>query len=1268
MPMGTRSTGQGPIAPPTDFAGRPLTTPFTPRPALPQQSGSSAGQGRWAGARSQLAYERGMMQGIGLMEQPNVPRAGLVQAMPTSSQITNTQTAPRADTTAQADALGLPSPNPLAVPAQSDVAPSVTVNRANAAPHIPPVTFTGYNLPSLVTAQYGKTGQNQNSDIADANGPKEAMRESRADLLQQLPPESRKEARRLTNAQLREKVRAEQQVELKNLVREITVNSPSEAESGVVKSVTDFEEKESIDVATRRGRFAGTGGEVRRDAVQEPGSEGRDAGAIPAGLGRQGGRPSEASGDIEPARRAGNAGDLHEVSARNGRQEKNGARATSVKIPNRDAEPVTYEIVEADEVQASHLPEYSFEKNPRYGLENERRYHDEPASQRKVLENAARLDSDFLLKDSVDANNGAPVVDQDGNVLGGNGRVMSTRQAYQTGGEAAEAYRTALRERAEELGMNPANVDAMRRPMLIRRLDKARSREERQALVTAMNDSFTDSKNARASGKTRGDRLSRSSMEMLSEGLKDAETLRQYFDEPKSADTVERLIRDGVIQSAERNAYVSGDGLLNPDGKRVVEEALRGRIARHYDALASLPADMVAKIDAIIPSVLIAEQVGSPWDITEHLRDAVDLMAEYKGSGAKEPGVFLKQVNMVTGKTPEERYSPSACQIFKLAQESKKADFAQRFRKYTAQAQCSSETNALPGSALSQPEAGERFLGITSDTKTSVKENDHADLNSRRSMERDSQGNTAQNKVGGTSLSFDGKQDRGVGNAGGRQAGTDVSAPRGERISGHTPSAAGVRSDTGVGEETPPVRQRAAGSEHGDRSRSDGEHGLDVQRDREEAVGKTAERSADQQIASGDAHLAEVRKALPNLYPGQQEDVVFAEKRFCNGQGVLFTNGTGTGKTGLALGVIARLAKAGRQEILIAVPADKIASDWITLGKALGVSISKLVDTKNPGKGISITTHANMAHNDALFSRQWDLLVIDEAHKLSSSQQGNATDLLQRLRGLALHPGGLFTRAEKTGRGPELSKEITTLREKEEKELTPKEKGRLDTLLAELRTWQNEVQSEVESAQGSNRANLTHADGKKPGVLLLSATPFAYEKSIDYAEGFLFDYPAVTSSGGYNQPSSYEQFMIDHFGYRMRYGKLTRPDAEVDSSLMQREFNSWLKKQGSLSSRSLDTPFDYDRRFILTKNAIGQKIDEGLDFLREHRERYSELLDWIEKRFDHLAKRYLLEAIKARESIGMIRENVQKGRKVVVFHQFNKGGGFNPFDVSGIES
>lgn len=77
--------------------------------------------------------------------------------------------------------------------------------------------------------------------------------------------------------------------------------------------------------------------------------------------------------------------------------------------------------------------------------------------------------------------------------------------------------------------------------------------------------------------------------------------------------------------------------------------------------------------------------------------------------------------------------------------------------------------------------------------------------------------------------------------------------------------------------------------------------------------------------------------------------------------------------------------------------------------------------------------------------------------------------------------------------------------------------------------------------------------------------------------------------------------MMQHFGYRMRYGKLTQPDAKVDSGLMQRQFNTWLKKKGSLSGRMLDVAADYDRRFILVDSAIGQRIDDALEWFESKR-------------------------------------------------------------------
>ena len=438
------------------------------------------------------------------------------------------------------------------------------------------------------------------------------------------------------------------------------------------------------------------------------GGEGSDhaGGLLQSNRGRHG-APVDLVGD---GGRGGDGGRAAQP-APEGREGERPRQPVAVKIPNRADEPAHYELLEADDVRASHLPSRGFQKNPAYGLENERRYHDEPGSRAKVMENAAKLDPAFLME-SVDANHGAPVIDHDNNVLGGNGRAMSIARAYESFPERGEQYREALKANADRLGIDPAQVDAMHSPMLVRRLERGMSREERQQLVTAMNDDFKDAKEKRASGKSRGERFGRRTLDMLSAGLKDAESLREYFDTPASVAVVERMMEDGVIQRSERNALFGADGLLNPDGKKVVEEALRGRIARSYEALAKLPADVVGKLDAVIPHILVAEGIGKPWNITEHVRDSVDLLVGFKGSGVKEPGTYLKQVNMLTGRAPVQEFSKQAIALFRMALDAKKGEYVKALESYLKNANLSPEAGNIPGVAKPQDKAFRDAFGI----------------------------------------------------------------------------------------------------------------------------------------------------------------------------------------------------------------------------------------------------------------------------------------------------------------------------------------------------------------------------------------------------------------------------------------------------------------------------------------------------------------------------------------------------------------------------
>lgn len=457
---------------------------------------------------------------------------------------------------------------------------------------------------------------------------------------------------------------------------------------------------------------------------------------------------------------------------------------------------------------------------------------------------------------------------------------------------------------------------------------------------------------------------------------------------------------------------------------------------------------------------------------------------------------------------------------------------------------------------------------------------------------------------------------------------------------------------------------------------------------------------AQQRAAEGIAiapGIENIRATLPYLLEGQQDDVLKAETRFAkeDGYGMLFTNGTGTGKTFTGLGIVKRWTRQGKGNVLIVVPDEKIAADWIDSGVPLGLSITALGNTKESGKGVTITTYANLGANDTLAARAWDGVVVDEAHMLMQSAHGEETLALSNLRALTLNPRGEYQRYVMLNR-----KDIDAMSDLSERidsndrirNLDDTMDAHRDALAAEnkkLAAQHAVIAERLRIAREKNREHVAANQGvKRPRVVALSATPFAYEKTVDWADGLLFDYEtdypeANRQSSRYNNPSPFQYFMMTHFGYHMKNGKLNEPDAKVDRGLLQRQFNTWLRKSGALSGRTLDVKPDYDRRFVLVESAVGNDIDRATEWLRERSKEayeasrrapvgkappdgYGMLREVISSEFDgplgHLTKRYFLEAIKAKEAIQHVREHMALGRKVVVFHDFKKGGAVNPFN------
>ena len=389
------------------------------------------------------------------------------------------------------------------------------------------------------------------------------------------------------------------------------------------------------------------------------------------------------------------------------------------------------------------------------------------------------------------------------------------------------------------------------------------------------------------------------------------------------------------------------------------------------------------------------------------------------------------------------------------------------------------------------------------------------------------------------------------------------------------------------------------------------------------------------------------------LTPEQQGDVEFIDARLNqNGHpGVLLTNGTGTGKTFSGLGAVKQALDRGAKHILVVAPSDKVGSDWKNTAQEFFniQDAAQLVDTKDNGgtNRLVMTTYANLGQNANLVNRPWDLIVADEAHYLSQNKEGKDTNALDTFRALTFHKNGIFRRAEMLEpEAAEISKQIRKLPFRER--------------MSPIRTAQMEQADRALSAARERVKSQMPAREARPKAILLSATPFAWHFSLDYAEGYLFDHGPEPTSRAYNTPSARDAFYITNFGYRMRTGKLTQPDAAAATAtgILERRFAEKLMKEKAMSGRALQVEQDYSRQFILSETKLGEQIDAIIKAIREN-PRFTVLSDYIGLG-DYLARRYLLEGMKARESVDRIRKHLAMGRKVVVFHDYKKGGAVNP--------
>lgn len=244
-----------------------------------------------------------------------------------------------------------------------------------------------------------------------------------------------------------------------------------------------------------------------------------------------------------------------------------------------------------------------------------------------------------MINTNPDAVNGAPIIMEDGTVLGGNSRTMSLQRVYAKHPEKAKEYKDTLKNNASAFGFNESDIDAMKAPMLVRVYEpKQKDKKSLQVISRALNENKTASMDARLLGRSQASRMKDQTLKTLSTHMKKDQTLNNFLSRKSDGlkSFVKNLVNDGIITQLNAVQYMKKDGSFNGTGKDYIENLLIGSVIRDIDILEDLDYSTYQNL-AVAVGQLAGAGLGD-----QHKKALEDAVAMYN-SGIKRD--YIKMSN-----------------------------------------------------------------------------------------------------------------------------------------------------------------------------------------------------------------------------------------------------------------------------------------------------------------------------------------------------------------------------------------------------------------------------------------------------------------------------------------------------------------------------------------------------------------------------------------------------------------------------------------------
>jgi hypothetical protein len=305
---------------------------------------------------------------------------------------------------------------------------------------------------------------------------------------------------------------------------------------------------------------------------------------------------------------------------------------TQVVLPDNTSLPAQWDVVDADSINAT-IKEGK----------NQPRDRSRAASDIQIQGIANNPDY-RRLADSPVMDVGAPTISHDGAIVGGNGRFEGVSRAYDQG--SANDYLAQLKADAAAKGIDPARIDTMKKPVLVRRITQP----------------FDTRKLAIASNSGTG--LQYSGLELAkidAERMKGLENLEisDSGDVALTGSNIQNIRQAlGGYSAAELGSLVDKDGRLSQEGVRRIRNAML------YSAYGSNPTleRLVESTDNDLRNIsgalvkatgsaakaredIKAGRLPAELDISEDLVGAVETLSKIKAQGQTAED-FLSQIGM----------------------------------------------------------------------------------------------------------------------------------------------------------------------------------------------------------------------------------------------------------------------------------------------------------------------------------------------------------------------------------------------------------------------------------------------------------------------------------------------------------------------------------------------------------------------------------------------------------------------------------------------